>query len=384
MFEITAMDSYLEILWEDKTRSKFHWLWLRDFCRCATCYNESCHQKYFDCADISLEIKPSAVAADAKTISIVWPDGHQSVYSKTWLKLFDYSNKWAPAFDNYPSQKTWDTKLRQEKQRAYEYGRVIEDDDNLLSCLDDLLSFGITIVKNVHDDDNLSKLIDRLGGFVERTYFGSSYDLIEKPADSIDSVSFSRSALPLHTDIPYYDQPPAFQFLYSVEVSESAQFKGCTQFVDGLHLAKLFRDQYPLHFKRLSTTKVLYRAYYPWVQKEYIHTTSVIHVDQDRQTITFVNNPTKMFFLHISFEEMTEFYAAYGAFKQMLKDPKYIFPLPWQQGIFVLYDNRRIFHGREAFGDPSVTRILRGGYFGYPEVTSRYFYLKNKGLHANW
>lgn len=372
-------DDHLAITWEDGTVSRYHWVWLRDFCRCEHCFNRNCQQKYFDCATIPVDIAPSAIEQQESALSVLWPDGHRSSYVLTWLRNHDYSNAGIESSTVYPARKTWDRPTLMKSLNDFHFTSLLHDDDVLLAYLTDLLTYGIVILRDIEGEDGFMQTVGRVAGFVDKTYFGDVYDLVVKPTDAMDSVSFSTNTLPLHTDIPYYDQPPAFQFLFGVDVSENAAFTGRTLFADGLHVARIFRREYPHFFDLLSTTKVMYRAQYPWVQKDYVHKTSIINIDAEGE-ITFVNNPTKMFFLDIPFSQMKAYYQAYSAFKHLLSKPRHIYAMAWHRGDMVLYDNRRIFHGREAFDDPSVRRIIRGGYFGNAELTSRYFHLKHRAL----
>ena len=223
------------------------------------------------------------------------------------------------------------------------------------------------------NESDPNRLCERLAGFVDRSYFGEFFDLEVKPDDQTDSVSFSTKQLPLHTDIPYYLTPPDYQFLYGLDVSPSCMERriGKTRFVDGLAAAIRLKDSAPDAFDALATTKVTYRAEYPAAGKLYRNDATIIQLDETGDIARFANNPSKMFFEEVPFDSMLGLYRAYSRFKGLMQSDEYSYSHVWSQGDMIVFDNRRIFHGREEFGEEGITRTLRGGYFREVELVAR-------------
>ncbi|MGS0639769.1 TauD/TfdA family dioxygenase, partial [Citrobacter sp. VF227] len=65
------------------------------------------------------------------------------------------------------------------------------------------------------------------------------------------------------------------------------------------------------------------------------------------------------------------FCPASHAFKAPLAATRRSYLHAWTQGDMVVWDNRRIFHGRGDFGAPGIVRTLRGGYFREGELRAR-------------
>jgi gamma-butyrobetaine dioxygenase len=149
---------------------------------------------------------------------------------------------------------------------------------------------------------------------------------------------------------------------------------GKTRFVDGLAAAHQLRDTDPEAFRTLTDTEVTYRAEYPWAEKMYESRTTIIQVDQHGNVTTLVNNPSKMFFNNVPFDTAPNLYRAYANLKNTLQHTPCSYLHTWHQGDTVLFDNRRIFHGRAEFS-PSITRTLRGGYLREVEILARTRYL---------
>ena len=50
------------------TLMRFDFVWLRDHCRSASCYNAKTNQRSLDTASVDLSIKPKAVRVDETTL----------------------------------------------------------------------------------------------------------------------------------------------------------------------------------------------------------------------------------------------------------------------------------------------------------------------------
>ena len=257
----------------------------------------------------------------------------------------------------------------------------VENSNATRAILEYLLKYGIVILRTGNGTaENFEMLCDKLAGFVDRSYFGNFFDLNPKRDDATDSISFSTKALPLHTDIPYYGTPPDFQFLYGLRIIKVSELTnaGRTKFVDGLAVANAFRESSPDDFDILRRTRVTYRAAYPWAGKIYQNCTEMIQVDDGGRVCRLLNNPSKMFFEGVAYETMFALYCAYRNFKIALEQAQLKYEHDWEQGDMVVFDNRRIFHGRDEFGQREVTRTLRGGYFREVELMARLRYLRDR------
>lgn len=376
-------DDHLAITWTPGFTSSYHWLWLRDSCQCAACLNSHCRQKYFDPATIPLDIRPKTISKNDGEILIIWNDGHQSLFATSWLREHDYSHLHLSTGQRH--KQTWVawTENNIAERATFPYAEIMREDSSLDRALRHLFDYGLIIISsqgtNYSDFDGLCT---RLAGFVDRSYFGEFFDLEVKSDDETDSVSFSTKQLPLHTDIPYYLTPPDFQFLFGLNINASCAESGDgkTRFVDGLAAALQLKQSAPEAFDILATTEVTYRAEYPWADKVYHSDTTIIQIDSNGDIVRLANNPSKMFFERVPFDSMMPLYRAYSRFKKILQDADYAYAHTWSQEDMIVFDNRRIFHGREEFSKQGIKRTLRGGYFREVELMARSRFLMEKAL----
>ncbi len=87
---LTSHSDHLQIDWETGRSSRYHWVWLRQACECADCFNAHCRQRRFDPAAIAPGIRPERVLLDAHGVRIVWQDAHVSTYALERLARDDY------------------------------------------------------------------------------------------------------------------------------------------------------------------------------------------------------------------------------------------------------------------------------------------------------
>lgn len=379
---IEQHQDYVSIAWNAQERSRFHWLWLRDNCHCKLCFNVNSRQKYYDSGSLEPGLHAQQVEHLPSQLKIVWSDGHRSTYDLDWLRQRDYSQgipRRPEPIDRTPvpwgaGQGGAAAPASLAEQIRFRGAEVVESDDAFVAAVRSLYRHGILVLSaDPSGKVGLDDYRRQFAGFLDRTYFGEFFDLEVKAEEVTDSVAFSTRALPLHTDIPYYAPQPDFQFLYGLDVNPECVRRGtgATRFADGFQAASALRDLEPEHFEVLSRIPVVNRAEYPQAGKIYENIVPIIKLHPDGSFAQVLNNPSKMFFDTVEFDDMPRLYHAYKRFKDLLlESPGYAHL--WTQGDFIIWDNRRVFHGRGDFGSEGVRRILRGGYIRETELLARY------------
>ncbi|ACM37444.1 MULTISPECIES: TauD/TfdA family dioxygenase [Rhizobium/Agrobacterium group] len=379
---IEKHDDYLSVDAGNGITRRYHWIWLRDKCPCSQCFNKNSRQKYFDSSTIPIDIRPVEIGEAGSTLRIIWMGGHKSEYDLSWLARQDYSHQVPPRPEGAkPAYELWGG-MELPAEARFSSLQAQHEDETLRAALDALLRFGVVTFKG----DPIRKVsfetfTDRVAGFLDRTYFGEFFDLNVKPEATTDSVAFSTRELPLHTDIPYYSPPPDFQFLYGLDVSPECARRGIgsTRFVDGLAAAIGLRSEEPEAFAALTRIAVINRAEYPQASKIYENIAPIIKLAKDGSIERLLNNPSKMFFDNVEFDDMLPLYRAYKIFKERLVSASPAYSHNWSDGDLVIWDNRRILHGRGEFGSQGVKRILRGGYISETELLARRRFLRGNG-----
>ena len=326
-----------------------------------------------------MTLAPQRIEQHEGNFTIDWNDSHRSEYSLQWLtgRSLPGTGLSECAHDEAPDDKVASSRAVGATTRD-----VLTDEGCLKRALATLYQTGWVVLTAPEGGEEcppiaFEGLMRRIGGFVQPSYFGDYFDLSDQPLDETDSISFSARALPLHTDLPYYSTPPDFQFLYGLDVDAdcAALGVGQTRFVDGQAVVKELQLLHPQAFDTLCTTPVTYRATYLHSGKIYESVTPIIRFSEPRDLVRIVNNPSKMFFDNIPPDQFRAFFRAYKLFRTLLTGGSSSYTHSWRTGDLVIWDNRRIFHGRDDFEGAGRKRLLRGGYFSDVELSARLRFL---------
>ena len=240
----------------------------------------------------------------------------------------------------------------------------MESDDSLLDWMTQTRKFGLVIVQGIPDSTEAGVKVAERIGFLRRTNFGTVFEVESKPDPN--NLAYTSIALPLHTDLPNQEIAPGFQFLHCLANEAEG---GGSMFCDGFAIAEDLREAAPEAFDLLASTSVPFRFH----DDEYdIRTRKrVIETDENGFIFEVCFNAHIADVLDIEPDKMEAYYRAYRTFMQMSRDAAYEVTLKLQAGEMVVFDNRRVLHGRQAFDPSTGYRHLHGCYVDRGEFDSR-------------
>jgi gamma-butyrobetaine dioxygenase len=184
-------------------------------------------------------------------------------------------------------------------------------------------------------------------------------------------LAYTSVALPPHTDLPNQELPPGFQFLHCL--ANEAEGGGST-FVDGLAISTDLRANDIEDFNMLSSVSIPFRFYDENTDIRSRKHVITLNLDGKINEICF--NAHIADFLDIDPKLMKSYYRAYSKFMKMTRSNAYLISLRLAAGEMVVFDNRRIMHGRDAFDPETGFRHLHGCYVDRGEFESRLRVLK--------
>jgi gamma-butyrobetaine dioxygenase len=342
----------------DGNMLRFPAVWLRDNCPCAKCLDAASGQKLTDITELPQDVAVSA-AEDADELVVVTfgPDGHRSVFSRSWLaahaldghdangddgdgRTEDDKELWLPAdLDPIPAGR-WPDYLGEPAYRA--------------SALDAVLRRGFVLLHDVPAEPGMVLEVAASFGFVRETNYGRLFDVRVEPRPG--NLAFtSRRILP-HTDNPYRDPVPTVQLLHCLRTADDG---GQTGLVDGFAAAAELRATDRETFDLIACTPVPFgykdkstelRASQPLIQ---------LSPRGRIRGVRFNNRSAQP--LRRPYPEVVAFYTAYRRWAELLVQPERRLNLRLVPGDCLVFDNTRIMHARTAF---SVTggRHLQGCY----------------------
>ncbi|MEM8704440.1 MAG: TauD/TfdA family dioxygenase, partial [Pseudomonadota bacterium] len=241
---------------------------------------------------------------------------------------------------------------------------LMSDDTALLAFLIEAKKTGLALVDGMADDANAGMTMARRIGFLRETNFGTTFEVMSKP--NPNNLAYTSDALPLHTDLANQELPPGFQFLHCL--ANEAEGGGST-FCDGFAIAADLRADDPEAFRLLSETPVPFRFHDQDYDIRRHHTVIDLDPFGNMQELHFNAHLAGIFDLPAAL--MEPYYRAYRKLMQRTRSRTYVLTTRLRGGEMVIFDNRRVMHGRAAFNPNTGFRHLRGCYVDRGEFDSR-------------
>ena len=353
--------------WSKTGRVTYPTLWLRD--NCPSAFHPQTEERVLDL--LSLDDEPVLVGAEnaGETVVLHYADGHVSSMP---MALLSAHRPGRPARD--PAAITphlWRDDLKPAGVPRHAAARILESDCALRAWMQDTAAYGLSIVDRLDDRVDAGVEIACKIGFLRETNFGMTFEVVSKPDPN--NLAYTAVTLPLHTDLPNQEVPPGFQFLHCI--ANEAQGGG-SLFADGFALAEDLRARDPEAFRLLSEIAIPFRFH---DRDADIRTHApVITLDRQGKVCEIRWNAHIAATFDMPADVMPGYYRAYRTFMAMTRDPAYQLTFKLQAGEMIVFDNRRILHGREAFDPSTGFRHLHGCYVDRGEFNSRLRLLARK------
>ena len=358
---LRGSDRVLNVAWADGTSADFPFLWLRD--NCPSGFHPQTHEREFDLTSIPETLGIHSAELDGEAIRIEW-DGeeHQSRFDADWLKAH------RPGIGLNDPANIPPTLWRGDFQPAglprISAADLMNDDRALLGFLIETKKTGLAIVDGMADDREAGMAAAKRIGFLRETNFGVTFEVRSMP--NPNNLAYTSHALPLHTDLANQELPPGFQFLHCL--ANDAEGGGST-FCDGFAIAEDLRHNDPEAFELLSKTPVPFRFHDNSYDIRRHQTVIDLDAFGKLQELHFNAHLAGVFDLPT--DTMEPYYRAYRKIMQMTRSSDYVITTRLEGGEMVIFDNRRVLHGRAAFDPNTGYRHLRGCYVDRGEFDSR-------------
>ena len=226
------------------------------------------------------------------------------------------------------------------------------------------LRHGISIVDGLPDDTAAGTRLAEQVGFLRRTNFGTIFTVESKPDPN--NSAYTSDALPLHTDLPNQEVPPGFQFLHCIA---NAAEGGDSLFADGFAIAAALKEEAPEAFQLLCEVELPFRFH---DQTDDIRSRYPVIVTDRRGEVTELRfNAHIVDTIDLPGDQVVPFYRAYRWLMALVRSDRFKLAYRLQAGEMVVFDNRRILHGRSAFDPRTGYRRLEGCYVDRGDFLSR-------------
>ena len=236
------------------------------------------------------------------------------------------------------------------------FGAYLADDEVLAEALSRVARHGIVFFADAGQQPRTVERAVARFGYVRETNYGRLFDVREEPAAS--HLAYTAVGLELHTDNPYRDPEPTLQLLHVIETAAEG---GESQFVDGFAQAERLRREAPSRFDVLASTAVEF-AYVGPEGEHYATRAPVIETLADGRLKAMRVNHRAFRPPALASGVAEAWYDAYLDIYQRLHAPSARLARQLGVGELVMFDNRRVLHGRSPYGGAGGRRWLQGCY----------------------
>ncbi|WFD33950.1 trimethyllysine dioxygenase [Malassezia cuniculi] len=388
--QLSVDERAVNVVWPSGTTSKFYHIWLRDHCRCPSCFHEQTKQRLVDTFAIPNQIAPQKVEALPEGLVIEWPgeSPHTTHFPWDWLRRNAYigpsnrdgsqltfrSSGVGAASQSY-SKVLWGSSIESAPPQV-EFEGVMHSDEALLQWLNKIDQYGFCFVTGVPANPTETEALVRRIAFIRETHYGSFWDFTSDLAHG--DTAYTDIALGGHTDTTYFTDPAGLQLFHLLahtaggdHTLQGRDLGGQSLLVDGFFAAKLMHDVYPEHYQMLRSTpisthsagdsdtlvKPLMRGY-PILQHD--------PVNDDLVMIRYNNSDRST--LRLPEDQVEPFYEALRCWHNILTDKQSEYWFRLRPGTAMIFDNHRVLHGRASF---IGSRRLCGAYVPHDDYRSR-------------
>lgn len=351
---VSLSSSALTVTWPEQKESKFHYVWLRDHCRCELCFHPVTKQRLLDTFQIPADIKPESIETTDKGLTIDWGN-HLTSFSWSWLRRHSYYPKLESS--PVPPQSLWGSSVR-DNPPVVKYDDVMAGPEGLAAWTALIQQFGFAYIDGVPKTPEATEKLLSRAGCVRNTHYGPFWDFTADLAKA--DTAYTDLEIGLHTDTTYFSEPAGLQMFHLLEFTGEG---GESLFADGFRAAKDLEREDPTAFELLKKVNVPAHCIdYEDVFIQPEHPSPIIQTNPktgqlekirwnncDRSTLSDWDDP----------EDVTKFYEALGKWNQILNRPSNVYKVQLEPGRPIIFDNWRILHGRKAF---QGHRRLCGGY----------------------
>ena len=351
----------LRVTWPDGATAAYPFAWLRD--NCPSGLDARTGERVFDLLSAPAEAEPESVEAAEGRIALRWRgEDHVSVFDAEWLATRRPGARRPDPAAIAPE--LWRGDLDPARLPRTPADALAADPAAFRAWLAGLKRMGAALVEGLADDPEAGVDLARRIGPLRDTYYGAVFDVTSKRA--ANSIAYSAAGLTPHTDLPYEEQPPGVQFLHCLR--NDAEGGGST-LADGFTIAEAIRAESPEAFALLADTPIPFRSCDPTTDLR--RSAPVIGRGPDGRAAEIRWSVAIADVFDMGPERLQAYYAAYRRFMAMSRDPVFLISLRLAPGEMLVFDNRRMLHGREAFNPATGERRLRGCYVDSGSLDSR-------------
>jgi alpha-ketoglutarate-dependent taurine dioxygenase len=358
---VTTQPASLTVNWSDGTAGEFASVWLRD--NLPEDRDQHSGQRLIDVMDIPPAPRIRSASLTNGAVSVDWDgESRTSSFQLGWLYECATGGVRRPEL----ATRLWLKGAALAPQRDFAwltYSTLQSDARARLTWLTRLLQDGIAFLREVPSRHHAILEATAHIGYVPETNYGRVFDVRAVPQP--ENLAYSDLGLGLHTDNPYREPVPGFQALHTLTASPDG---GDSLFADGFAIAEHLRKTEPEAFATIVRTPVPF--WYRTAGVDLYAERPLIELSCTGAVTAVSYNNRAIRPMRLPAAECASYYMAYRVFAALLRDSRLQMATRLADGDLVVFDNRRILHGRTGFTSARHPRHLQGCYLTRDSVYS--------------
>ena len=203
--------------------------------------------------------------------------------------------------------------------------------------------------------------------------------------DAAENLAYTSEAIGPHMDLCYYESPPGLQLLHCLQFDEDVSGGG-SLLVDAFAVAEAVRAASPAAFQTLSTVPATFLKDHSRRDRPVLLSYQRPHLAVDprdqRLTGVFWSPPFEGPLRGLPPDAVAAYYRAYRVLHDAI-DAAPRWECRLRPGEMLVFNNRRMLHGRAAFESTAGGgRHLRGGYVNIDEFANSLNLLRRAFAHS--
>lgn len=168
----------IHVAWNNGEYSSYPHIFLRDNCPCEKCLHPDTKSRQLDTVlDVDINISAKGVEHSQEHVTITWPDDHKSTFNSNWLEEREFPKtlediKPSTLFGLQPI--LWNSSEMQNNIPTVQYSEVMSNDDVMLRHLENLIKYGVSLVKESPlEEKTVEKISKKMAsGVIRGTNYG--------------------------------------------------------------------------------------------------------------------------------------------------------------------------------------------------------------------
>jgi len=356
--ELEVQPAALNVIWDDGSKSRYPWIWLRDHAHDDASLHPVTKQRNLHTASIPRDIAATDVVVSNGNVLITWTrDDQPSTLPVGFLAEFRQPQPISTRIDIDPV--LWDAESI-DPTPSTPYDEIMNTDEGLRDWLTKVAQHGFALATGTPATAEATEGLIRRVAYVRESIFGGFWEFTADLSKA--DTAYTNVELLSHTDGTYSNDAPV-QLLHCLFFEGTG---GESTMVDGFNIAAKLKEQNPAYYDILSRVPI--PAQYIGDGSHLMSERPALRHDHNGRLVQVsFNNADRAPFL-LDEDDMVLFYDAIRAFDQIANDRSMQWRHTLAPGEAMLFDNWHALHGRTAY---TGKRTMCGAYLNHEDFESR-------------